>query len=83
MEYPFRQQTYTFSQICKLYLRDNPCLSFQHNGIRGVIQTSHVSDEQLLSVPLMADSKWVYIRETFEWIPVFRFSDQNTISITD
>jgi hypothetical protein len=84
MKKPIRQQTYTFSEICELYLRDSPCLSFEHNNITGVIQNSHLNQEQLLSsVPLMADSKWVYIRETFEWISVFKFSSENTILITD
>jgi hypothetical protein len=83
MIYPKRQQVYTFSEVCNLYLRDSPSLTFEHNNVRGVIQTSHITDEQLMSVPNMADSKWVYIRETFEWIPIFKFSSENTISITD
>lgn len=80
---PKRHQVYTYSEICKLYLRDTPHLGFQHKNIPGVIQTSHLTEEQLLSVPLLLDSKWVYVRETFEWIPIFTFSSQNTISITD
>lgn len=39
---------------------------------RQVIQTSHLTDEELLSVPGMADSVWVYMYTTREWIPIFR-----------
>lgn len=40
-----------------------------------VLQHSHVTDEQLLSVPGFADSRWRYIRTTDEWIPLFRLAD--------
>ena len=83
MKKPVRNQTYTYSEICKLYLRDSPCLAFDHQYIPGVIQTSHITEDQMLSVPLMSESKWIYVRETDEWIPIFRFSSYNTISITD
>jgi hypothetical protein len=83
MKRPIRNQTYTYSEICKLDLRDSPHLGFEHQDTSGVIQTGHTTQDQMLSVPLMSESKWTYVRETDEWIPIFRFSSYNTISITD
>lgn len=73
LQFPRRNQSFTVEEIFKLPLRDLPCLGFTHNGIEGVIQESHLTEEEFLSVPGMKESKWVFIRETHEWIPVFRF----------
>jgi hypothetical protein len=83
MKKPVRNQTYTYCEICKLYLRDSPHLSFDHQYVPGVIQNSHMTEDEMLSVPLMSESKWIYVRETDEWIPIFRFSSYNTTPITD
>lgn len=56
-----------------LELRDGPSLGFHYNGKEGVIQDSHLSAEELLSVPGLGDTTWKYIRETNEWIPVFQY----------
>ncbi len=74
--YPKRQQSYTAEEIFKvLYLRDSPSLSFRHQGVRGCIQGSHVTVDEILSVPGFKESQWVYIRETHEWIPIFKFNE--------
>lgn len=83
--YPKRNQLYTLEEICNvLYLRDSPALNFIYKDIPGCIQDSHITQEELLSVPGIKDSKWVYVRETFEWIPIFQFAaitvDQPCIS---
>lgn len=48
-----------------------------------MIQTSHVTDEELVKNELFSNSLWKYIRETSEWIPIFEFSNDNKINITD
>jgi hypothetical protein len=75
--YPKQYQSYTAEEIFKvLHLRDSPSLSFRHNGIRGCIQESHVTVDEILSVPGFKESKWIYIRETYEWIPIFKFNEK-------
>lgn len=82
--YPKRGKHYTFEEITKLTLRDSPSLIFIHENIPGVIQTSHLIDEELLSVPGMKESVWSYERETHEWIPIFHFNTLvNQRPITD
>jgi len=73
--YPKRYMVYTLKEIINnLYLRDTPHLCINgKEGIDGVIQTSHITDEQLLSVDKIEDTRWVYIRETSEWIPIFHY----------
>lgn len=74
---PKRYQSYTGEEIFKvLDLRDSPSLSFWHQGIRGCIQESHVTAEEILSVPGFKESRWIYIRETHEWIPIFNFDQK-------
>lgn len=71
---PKRGQTYTLKQIEEeLFLRDSPCLLFVHEDVEGVIQDSHIGENISKIVPLAGESQWVYIRETDEWIPVFKF----------
>ncbi len=75
--YPKRYQSYSLEEICNvLYLRDGPGLGFTFNGIDGCVQDSHLTVEELLSVPGFKDTQWVYIRETHEWIPVFRYNEK-------
>jgi hypothetical protein len=42
-----------------------------------VLQHGHVTEEQLLSVPGFAGSRWRYIRTTDEWIPLFRLENHS------
>ena len=71
---PKNGEVYTYAQIADgetLELRDAPCLLFMHNDVECVIQTSHVSSDELLQNETWRDSRWVFERETDEWIPVF------------
>jgi hypothetical protein len=74
--YPRGGEVYTLEQITReLYLRDSPALMVQLNAKMSCVQNSHLTDNELLSVPGFAQTKWRYIRETDEWIPVFHWAD--------
>lgn len=80
--YPKSGKTYSLFQIEKeLELRDIPSLNFKF-GRYGTIQLSHLTSEQLLSIPLFPETLWVYERETFEWIPIFHYSNENKFPIS-
>lgn len=82
--YPKQGTTYTFKQIVEqLDLRDSACLLFKENGMEQNIQDSHVNEHEVLALPHWAESRWTYRYETEEWIPVFDFASDNTISIDD
>lgn len=66
---------YTLREVLQLNLLDMPSLCIN----AGVIQHSHVTDEQLLSVPGLADTRWYYIRTTHEWIPIFKCVDDAAV----
>lgn len=43
-----------------------------------------MTEEETLSIPGFKDTKWVYIRTTFEWIPIFYYCErENTVPVTD
>lgn len=80
---------YTLRQMLKeLALPDAPYLGFAYHppgdpeGERAthVVQTCHCTDSELLAQPGLADSKWRYVRETYEWIPVFYYADSKPIT---
>lgn len=87
--FPRRNEVFTLAQVQNdLELRDSPSLNFvmrakDGSTLEACLQDSHVTVEQLLSVPGFADSKWRFHRETSEWIPVFYYSEENEKSITD
>ena len=71
---PRRGQIYTLREILTLLeLHDSPSLGVMLDGKRGVIQDAHLTEEQMLGVPGMADTKWRYAYTTDEWIPVFDY----------
>lgn len=81
---PVKGKSYSLEEIFLLDIRDIPCLRFEYRGVRGCIQNSHLTQEQLFSVPGMKESRWIYERETHEWIPIFRFDTYvNQSPITD
>ena len=82
MSNPVRGQLYTLREVYNLNLRDSPHLGVVIDGNSSVVQDSHVTTEEMLSVPGFADTKWEYIRETHEWIPIFRYAKVNP-PITD
>lgn len=79
-EYPKRGKVYTYAEITNLALRDSPCLCFTFDGGHNVVQHSHVTEEELLAVPQWAESKWEFQYETFEWIPVFCYVGNISLS---
>ncbi|AXG66978.1 hypothetical protein HOU08_gp252 [Dickeya phage vB_DsoM_JA29] len=84
MTFPTRGKTYTFEQLNDMELRDSPFLRFRTKNINGedviaVIQTSHVTDEQLASIPGFSESLWTFQYETDEWIPLFMFAEKSPI----
>ena len=79
MSAPRRGDVYTAAEVEALSLRDAPFYRFVVNGNVEVIQTSHLTVEQLLSVPGFAQTRWRYERETHEWIPLFRAVDDAAV----
>lgn len=78
--YPRAQSIYTLLEIeSRVELRDAPSLGFVHEGFTACIQTAHLTVHQLLQVPGLAGSKWQYLRDTKEWIPIFRAIDPAAI----
>lgn len=77
--HPSRLRTYTLTQVFDLDLPDSPSLGFKYEGVRTVVQDSHVTVEELLSVPGFANTRWEYIRTTNEWIPVFSAVDDEAV----
>lgn len=70
--YPQRGHVYSLRDILTaLELQDSPSLQYRNNPI----QTAHLTSEQLLSVPGMAETRWQYLRTTIEWIPIFVHAD--------
>lgn len=71
--YPRQTVVYTYDQIInELDLPDSAFLTFTYRGLSSTVQDSHLVDE-LLSDPKWAASRWTYLYETSEWIPIFRF----------
>lgn len=82
---PKRGVVYTLAEITKLFLRDSPCLQLRREDYTAmVIQNSSVDEREVVEkLPGAADTKWRFIRETHEWIPVFVYSDENERPYTD
>ena len=85
-EYPRRGQVYTLKEIeNELELRDSPFLRFVPQKVRyvgmpagvQVIQQAHIAN--LSELEGWADTQWSYVRETEEWIPLFRAVDDAAI----
>lgn len=74
MTYPASGKTYKLSQVFDMSLGDSPCLQIRDVG---VVQDSHLSVEELLSIDGIADTNWTYLRTTSELIPVFLYSFDN------
>ena len=72
---PIKGQVYSLRNVIQdLELLDSPHLCFISKREQGeVIQTSHLTEEELLSVPGFAETQWRYLYTTYEWIPIFRY----------
>lgn len=62
---------FTLKDLLALTLTDTPCLNISHENETYPIQTSHISEEELLSIEGWGKSTWVYKFTTSEWIPIF------------
>jgi hypothetical protein len=85
---PLRGQKFLLSEVYNLMLRDSPHFSILLEDADRVtrdacIQNSHLTEEEMLSVPGFKDTQWVYVRETYEWIPIFQYASSNERPITD
>lgn len=78
--YPIENEVYSLDFILgQLKLQDIPSLHFNHEGFGTVIQHSHCANEELLTIPGFAKTKWRYIRTTREWIPIFEYVEEEPI----
>lgn len=66
--------TYTLEQMYQMNLGDLPCLQIRDVG---VVQDSHLTEEELLGIPGMKDTRWLFVRTTSELIPVFIYALTN------
>lgn len=82
MRFPKYNTVYTFREIMSLELRDTPFLQFTYNNKNCVIQSSHITDESLMNIPGMSESKWCYEKTTHEHIPLFWYYDDNIDILT-
>ena len=81
---PEAGKTYDLRTIEKeLDLRDSPFLRFRDERGTHCIQTSHLTEDELLELPNWAKSRWTYQYETHEWIPLFMFASDNSVPITE
>jgi hypothetical protein len=79
---PQKNTVYTFNEVVLFDLPDSPFLQFIHNDIDCIIQTSHVTNKCLLSIPCMGESLWCYEKTTIEGIPLFWYFDDNIDILT-
>lgn len=77
---PRRGNTYTLTEVMKkLDLDDQPFLLVQFDSEKCPIQLSHFDYEELLAIPEWEQTRWVYIRTTHEWIPLFECVDSKSV----
>lgn len=84
---PESGKVYTLAEIEELELRDSPFLQLtlvipgSKEGYLGQypIQTSHCTAEDLLKIPGWANSRWRFVLETREYIPVFLCRDEELV----
>lgn len=82
--FPRANEVFTFKQIVEeLDLRDSPCLTFSENEISQNIQDAHINEHDILALPHWAESRWKFVRETDERIPIFVFAKDNQVSIDE
>jgi hypothetical protein len=76
-------ELYTLEQVYALDLPDSPFLRVKlSNGQIAPIQTSHLTDKELLSVlPDFKETWWRFQRITREYIPLFMFEDFRPIEL--
>ena len=81
VEQPSIGVTYsTRDMLTTLELRDAPGMLVEIDGQLSYIQDSHVTEDQLLSIPGLANQLWEYLYETSEWCPVFKYRGPDPIT---
>lgn len=75
---PVPGRVYTLREAFALELPDSPHLGFNREGRRHCVQDSHLTEEQTLAA--LGDTRWRYLRTTYEWIPVFEYADDRPIT---
>jgi hypothetical protein len=81
IERPVPGRTYTLKEILKnLALGDSPFLRFPYEGKICVIQDGSLSDDELLAVEGLAETKWRYQYTTSELCPLFMYVDDTPIT---
>ena len=69
---PVTQKVYSLRDLIEtLELQESPFLMVTIDGYQCLIQSSHITDEDLLAIPGMDETYWKYLRTTNEWIPIF------------
>ena len=77
-KFPTRGAVYTFAEIEKLPLRDSAFLRVCINDICGTVQDS---EGDLSTSEVWMNSRWKFLYETDEWIPIFEFHESNTVLV--
>jgi hypothetical protein len=78
---PVSNRVYTTLEVYELDLPDSPNLLFyvkDGSYDKSVVQTSHITDEELLANADFGNLRWYYLRTTSEWIPVFLLCSPTT-----
>lgn len=77
--HPVRNGQYTYSQMMAMYLDDTPHLMFQVGNVACTVQDSHITQEQLLTVPGFSALLWRYEYTNHEFIPIFKAVDNEAV----
>lgn len=80
--FPVRNQVYTVAQIAGLELRDSAFLEFYYRDEKVCVQTCHIACD-MSEVEGWADLRFTFLRETEEWIPLFRVVEEDTQKLID
>jgi hypothetical protein len=87
---PIKGKIYTLEHILlNMNLLDSPFLIFDYlsavtfNIVTCIIQTSHLTNQELLDKKDFIASKWKYLYTTEEDCPFFQYSEKNILSLVN
>lgn len=72
--FPVRGNVYSAKEILEMNLRDSPFWEVPTEFGYLPVQDSHLTEAELMGVEHWPESRWVFLLETDEWIPVFRYA---------
>lgn len=75
-----RNIPFTLSKLCSMSVSGHLFLQFKHGGRTYIVQDSHLTDAELLSVPGFASSVWRYSWTIHEDIHLFMYEDRRPIT---